>query len=196
MKQKISFEYQSSSEFNSAFKKINANKSKNIIQITRVATPLGLILAGSVKNKICFLEFTDKKIFEIQLKKISKIFNAVPVPGNNKIFHKLKIQLDEYFKGARKKFDIPVQIDGTNFQKKVWYSLKEIPYGSTASYKKLAEKIGKPKAVRAVGKANGDNRISIIIPCHRVIGSNGSLVNYGGGIWRKHFLLDLEKENS
>lgn len=196
----FSSEYESLSGFNTTFKKItgfvpNKSKENNIIQITRITTPLGPMLAGSSKNKICLLEFVDRRMLETQLKRISKIFKAVLVPGNNIIFHNLKKQLDEYFNGTRKIFDIPILTNGTNFQMKVWEALNEIPYGKTVSYKDQAVKIGNPKAVRAVGKANGDNRISILIPCHRVIGSNGSLINYGGGIWRKHFLLNLEKEN-
>lgn len=104
-------------------------------------------------------------------------------------------QLDEYFSGARKAFDFPYRLHGTPFQEKVWAALREIPYGETRSYKDIAEAIGQPKAFRAVGTANHANPILIAIPCHRVIGSNGSLVGYGGGLDMKKALLALEKTN-
>ncbi|WP_455393025.1 methylated-DNA--[protein]-cysteine S-methyltransferase [[Eubacterium] cellulosolvens] len=105
---------------------------------------------------------------------------------------KCVVQLNEYFQGTRKKFTIKLQPQGTDFQKQVWNQLMKIPFGETASYKNVAEAIGKEKAVRAVGNANGSNNISIIIPCHRVIGNNGKLVGYGGGLDRKQWLLDHE----
>ena len=113
----------------------------------------------------------------------------------NKHLELLKQQLDEYFEGKRKEFTIPLFTPGSEFQQSVWKTLRTIPYGSTRSYKKQAELLQRPKAVRAVANANGMNRISIIIPCHRVIGEDGSLTGYGGGLWRKKWLLDLEKQN-
>ena len=102
-------------------------------------------------------------------------------------------QLDEYFQGKRKRFSLPLQIQGTVFQKKVWNALLDIPYGMTQTYAGIAQKIGHEKAFRAVGNANNRNRIAIIIPCHRVIGSNGSMTGYATGIWRKEWLLEHEK---
>lgn len=107
----------------------------------------------------------------------------------------LEGQLAEYYKGKRKKFDIPLVLVGTEFQKKVWSSLLQVPYGHTISYAEQAKLIGRPAAVRAVANANGQNRIAIILPCHRVIGSDGTLTGYGGGVWRKEKLLELEKQN-
>ena len=101
-------------------------------------------------------------------------------------------QLEEYFKGARKNFSLKLLLQGTPFQKLVWQRLKKIPYGKLASYGEVARAIGKPNAYRAVGNANNKNPIAIIIPCHRVIGSDGTLVGYGGGLWRKEWLLDHE----
>lgn len=106
-----------------------------------------------------------------------------------------KKQLEEYFKGERREFSLPLKVDGTEFRKKVWNALLEIPYGSTCSYKELAEAVNNPKAVRAVGGANHNNPISIIIPCHRVIGADGSLTGYGGGLEVKKYLLELEEKN-
>jgi methylated-DNA-[protein]-cysteine S-methyltransferase len=102
-------------------------------------------------------------------------------------------QIDQYFKGTRKKFSLRLQMQGTNFQKAVWQQLQKIPYGRTVSYRQIAAAIGKSTACRAVGSANGKNPISIIVPCHRVIGSDGTLTGYGGGLWRKQWLLDHEK---
>ncbi|MDQ1143672.1 methylated-DNA-[protein]-cysteine S-methyltransferase [Bacillus sp. SORGH_AS 510] len=104
-------------------------------------------------------------------------------------------QLDEYFKGERQTFTFPFTVDGTLFQKKVWESLQEIPFGQTASYKDIAVSIGNDQAIRAVGSANGKNKLSIVIPCHRIIGSNGKLTGYAGGLWRKEWLLQHERRN-
>lgn len=104
-------------------------------------------------------------------------------------------QLDEYFAGERKAFDLPLCGKGTEFQKKVWAALCEIPYGETRTYGEIAAAVGNPKAARAVGMANNRNPISVIVPCHRVIGSGGKLVGYGGGLDKKKFLLDLEREH-
>ena len=105
-------------------------------------------------------------------------------------------QLDEYFAGQRKEFDLPLRLDGTPFQRTVWAALREIPYGETTSYGELADRIGKPTASRAVGLANGKNPIGIIVPCHRVVGANGSLTGYGGGLERKQHLLDFEQRRT
>ena len=193
-------EYDSLSGFNATFKKTTGftpteSKRKDLIHITRILTPLGPMLAGAIKEKICLLEFIDRRMLETQLKRIKKIFNTESVPGNSPVFDELNNQLQKYFNGERKDFSIPLSFEGTPFQMKVWKELLKIPYGSTVSYKTQAVNIGNEKAVRAVGKANGDNRIAIIIPCHRVIGSNGDLINYGGGIWRKQYLINLEKRN-
>jgi methylated-DNA-[protein]-cysteine S-methyltransferase len=101
-------------------------------------------------------------------------------------------QLGEYFAGERTTFDLPISLDGTGFQRTVWAGLQEIPYGETISYGELAKRIGQPSASRAVGLANGRNPVSIVVPCHRVIGANGSMTGYGGGLPRKQFLLGLE----
>jgi AraC family transcriptional regulator of adaptative response/methylated-DNA-[protein]-cysteine methyltransferase len=104
-------------------------------------------------------------------------------------------QLNEYFEGTRKKFDLLLETPGSKFQQSVWRQLQSIPYATTRSYKEQAEAIGNPAAVRAVANANGMNRIAIVIPCHRVIGSDGKLTGYGGGLWRKKYLLDFEMKN-
>jgi AraC family transcriptional regulator of adaptative response/methylated-DNA-[protein]-cysteine methyltransferase len=105
-------------------------------------------------------------------------------------------QLKEYFEGIRKEFSVPLFLPGTDFQRAAWESLQRIPYGTTRSYRQQALDINKPEAVRAIAGANGMNRIAILIPCHRVIGSDGQLTGYGGGLWRKKWLLDFESEHS
>jgi AraC family transcriptional regulator of adaptative response/methylated-DNA-[protein]-cysteine methyltransferase len=150
------------------------------------------MLAGATDDGICLLEFVDRRMLETQLDRVSKLLNAKFVPGFHPHFDRLNGQMEEYFYGRRREFDIPLVLPGTVFQKKVWETLQAIPFGSTWSYKELAEAMGSSKAVRAVAKANGDNRIAIIIPCHRVVGSNGELVGYGGGLWRKQYLLNHE----
>ncbi|HMB59615.1 MAG TPA: methylated-DNA--[protein]-cysteine S-methyltransferase, partial [Xanthomonadales bacterium] len=110
--------------------------------------------------------------------------------------HQVQTQLDEYFDGSLRDFSIPLQASGTVFQEQVWQVLQRIPYGQMRSYADVARSLGDPNAVRAVGRANGDNRIAILIPCHRVVGSKGELTGYGGGLWRKKYLLSLEQSES
>lgn len=115
--------------------------------------------------------------------------------SNKGVIKETICQLNEYFLGNRQKFSLPMKPEGTKFQKKVWQKLTEIPYGETASYKEIAQKLGDPKKMRAVGGANNKNPIPIIIPCHRIIGADGSMVGYAGGIDKKIWLLELEKKN-
>jgi AraC family transcriptional regulator of adaptative response/methylated-DNA-[protein]-cysteine methyltransferase len=134
-------------------------------------------------------------MLETEFKQLTKLFNATIIQGSNKHFDTLHQQLNEYFDGIRKEFSIPLITPGTEFQQAVWKELQTIPYGKTRSYKQQSIAIKKPEAVRAVASANGMNRIAIIIPCHRVIGSDGSLTGYGGGMWRKQWLLDHEQQH-
>jgi AraC family transcriptional regulator of adaptative response/methylated-DNA-[protein]-cysteine methyltransferase len=192
--------YESLSGFTDSFKSIfgvspSNSKDKQIINITRLETPLGTMFACAAEQGICLLEFTDRKMLETELKSLAKQLNANIIQGANKHFDLLRRQLDEYFEGKRKEFTIQLFTPGTEFQQSVWKVLQTIPYGSTYSYKQQAIALKKPDAFRAVANANGMNRISIIIPCHRVIGEDGNLIGYGGGLWRKRWLLDLEKQN-
>lgn len=193
--------YDSLSGFGESFKNIFGvspmkGKQQNIIDLKRIETPLGTMLTCATNQGICLLEFTDRKMLETELKSIVKLLNATIIQGNNKFFDILETQLQEYFHGQRKQFSVPLHTPGTVFQNKVWTALQSIPYGQTKSYKEQAIIIGNPESVRAVANANGMNRISILVPCHRVIGSDGQLTGYGGGIWRKKYLLELEKKNS
>lgn len=193
--------YESLSGFNDSFKTIVGNaptksQSKQVINIIRIETPIGPMYAAATEKGICMFDFTDRRMLETEFKELTKYLNAVILPGENKHFDLLKKEIGEYFDGKRKTFSVPLDTPGTEFQKSVWEVLKKIPYGKTISYKTQATSLGKPEAVRAVANANGHNRIAIIIPCHRVIGEDGTLTGYGGGMWRKKWLLDLEKKNS
>lgn len=192
--------YESLSGFNNMFKNIigsspQKSKDKRIINMTRIETDLGVMIAAATDKGICMFEFADYKLLDLELKQLTATFKAPLVQGNNPLFDTLKEQLEQYFKGERCDFDIPLDLAGTEFQKQVWLSLLQIPYGCTTSYAKQAELLGRPSSVRAVANANGKNKISIILPCHRIIGADGSLTGYGGGIWRKKKLLELERQN-
>ena len=130
----------------------------------------------------------------VQIQRIRRRLGAVFVPDRNKVIDRVERQVVAYFSGELRDFDAPVELCGTDFQKEVWEGLREIPYGETRSYATLAGTVGRPTAVRAVGRANGMNALAIIVPCHRIVGADGKLVGYGGGLWRKRRLLDLERE--
>lgn len=189
--------FESVSGFTDAFKNltgITPGQSRNtrVIRIQRLTSPLGLLLAAADDRAVCLLEFCDRKMLATQLKTVHKRFDCPVVPGTNELLVQLKQELDQYFDGERKTFDVPLAYPGTDFQMQVWRHLMDIPYGETRSYQELANTLKNPGAVRAVARANGANRIAIIIPCHRVIGSDGTLTGYGGGLWRKQRLLELE----
>lgn len=166
---------------------------KTVINLVRFSTPIGPMFAGATSQGLCLLEFTDRRMLETEFKDLRKRLNSVILPGETEILTQTQTELAQYFEGKRKDFSIPLDTPGTDFQQSVWQVLQEIPYGETRSYKQQAIAIDNPKAVRAVASANGHNRVAIIIPCHRVIGSDGSLTGYGGGLQRKQWLLDLEK---
>lgn len=191
--------FESLSGFADSFKNIfgvspKSSQKINVIDLKRIETPLGTMITCATEEGICLLEFSDRKMLETQLKIIAKLLNATIIQGHNRHFERLETELDQYFAGQRVDFETPIFTPGTAFQNSVWSALKEIPYGSTRSYKDQAVAIGSPESFRAVANANGMNRISILVPCHRVIGSDGHLTGYGGGIWRKKYLLDLESK--
>lgn len=192
--------YESLSGFNDTFKSVfgvspSNSKSTNVIDLKRIETPIGTMYACAVKEGICMLEFTDRKMLETELKYLSKSFDATILQGDNPHFNLLEKELSLYFEGQLKEFSVPLVTPGSLFQQMVWKELQTIPYGTVRSYSQQANALNKPLAVRAVANANGMNKISILIPCHRVIGSDGQLTGYGGGIWRKKWLLDLEQKN-
>ena len=152
----------------------------------------GDLLLGSFEGKLCLCDWRAEERRLLADRRLERSLNAVMTDIPSEITAKAAKELDEYFAGGRKTFDLPLLFVGTEFQEKVWNTLPEVPYGETRSYGWMAEMIGNPKAVRAVGTANGSNSISIFAPCHRIIGSNGSLTGYGGGLPAKKFLLELE----
>jgi AraC family transcriptional regulator of adaptative response/methylated-DNA-[protein]-cysteine methyltransferase len=191
--------YESLSGFTESFKKTTGfapikSRQHRLITVTRILTPLGPMLAGATDEGICLLEFIDTRMLETQLARLKKMLHAEVVPGSNEHFDALDRQIEQYFAGTRRKFSLPLVMPGTAFQQEVWRGLQTIPYGTTRSYQKQAETLSRPRAVRAVARANGENRIAIVIPCHRVVGKDGSLRGYGGGLWRKRYLLDHESK--
>ncbi len=156
-------------------------------------TPLGELQLGSYGDYLCLCDWRYRKMMSVIEKRLSRYFKADLAQGDSSVLQETRRQLDEYFARSRKQFDIPILTPGTEFQNKVWTELMEVPYGTTSTYLKLAEKIGNRNSVRAVAAANGANAISIIIPCHRIIGSNGTLVGYAGGLATKKRLLKLER---
>ncbi|MDX2246714.1 MAG: methylated-DNA--[protein]-cysteine S-methyltransferase [Bacteroidia bacterium] len=193
--------YESLSGFNDSFKSVfgvspTHSREKQVLDLTRLETPLGTMIACGTSQGICLLEFSDRKMLETEFKHLAKKLNATIVQGENPHFENLREEISEYFEGKRKTFNVPLFTPGTDFQQQVWRELQNIPYATTRSYKQQAIAIGKPESVRAVANANGMNRIAIIIPCHRVIGNDGNLTGYGGGLWRKKWLLDLEKSHT
>lgn len=193
--------YESLSGFNEAFKKTTGfkpseSKTNKVVTVKRILSPLGPIFIGATDKGICLVEFTDRRMIETQINRLRNSMKAEFIQGEHANLDMLEKQLEEYFHGKRTSFDVPLVLTGSEFQKKAWEALMQIPYGETRSYQEQAIKVGDKNAVRAVARANGDNKISILIPCHRVIAKNGKLAGYGGGLWRKKYLLDLEQNNN
>ena len=168
----------------------------NQINIQYYKTKIGELILGSFDGKLCLLDFRYRKMRKTVDDRIKKGLNAYFVEHDDEILKKTREQLDEYLNGDRKEFDIPLLMVGTDFQKSVWDALMKVPYGTTSTYLQLAKNINNEKAIRAVASANGANSIGIIIPCHRIIGSDGELVGYGGGLPVKRRLLKLEENNN
>ncbi len=190
--------YQSASGFRDAFRQTFGSSPGHIegtdcIVIDWVESPLGPLVLGAKSEGICLLEFSNPLRLQKQLAQLRTVWGCPAVPGQHKYLDQLKEELTEYFAGKLTNFRIPITLKGTSFQELVWNGLLEIPYGETQSYEGLAQVIGQPRASRAVGRANGQNRIAIVVPCHRVVNKNGKMGGYGGGLWRKQFLLDLER---
>lgn len=189
--------YDSLSGFNEAFSQLFGDPPSRstipVVQIHRIPSPLGPMVAGATDDALCLLEFGERRMLATQIERLRKRLGCAMVPGKNSIIDQISDELSAYFAGDLHDFEVPLEDPGTEFQRTVWQALRSIPYGTTSTYSEIAKSIGRPKAVRAVARANGDNRLAILIPCHRVIGSDGSLTGYGGGLWRKQRLLDLEQ---
>lgn len=190
--------FESSSGFRDAFARVfgatpGQNNDTSCIKTTRIETPLGPMVAGATGDGVCLLEFGDRRALERQVKTLRSRLRSAVVPGTNDHLKQLACEIGEYFEGRRTTFDVKLNLPGTPFQRGVWAALQKIAYGQTRSYDDVARAVGSPGAQRAVGRANGDNRIAIVVPCHRVVRRDGTLCGYGGGLWRKKYLLDLER---
>ena len=159
---------------------------------TKISTSLGSMIAVADDASLFLLEFENRVALTGELRHLERDFGTID-SGSNTVLEMLIAQLDDYFAGESAAFQIPTIQQGTAFQEAVWHALKQIPPGQTRSYGDIAEALGRPDKSREVGQANGANKLSIVVPCHRVIGSDGSLVGYGGGLWRKKWLLDHER---
>lgn len=193
--------YESLSGFGYTYKKImksapSLNIDNGIILINRLTTPLGPMFICATDKGICLLEFVDRRMLETEFKQLQALLNSQIIFGENNHILQAKKEINEYFQGVRKQFSVKLHTPGTGFQRSVWGMLQQIPYGQLTTYKQQAEKIDNPQAVRAVANANGFNRVAIIVPCHRVIGTNGNLTGYGGGLARKRWLIEHEKRYS
>jgi AraC family transcriptional regulator of adaptative response/methylated-DNA-[protein]-cysteine methyltransferase len=168
-----------------------------LICLKHIDTPVGRMRIGATDEGICLFDFQYRRSIDSIMKRIeTHVGSKFEEGGEHPHFAVLEKQIGEYFAGQRKEFDVPLHFAGTPFQKGVWTGLLQIPYGETRSYKQQSIFLGNEKAIRAVAGANGENGIAIIVPCHRVIGEDGSLTGYGGGLQRKKWLLDLEKKYS
>ncbi len=190
--------YESHSGFREAFartfgKPPGRSRDADCVTVGWTESPVGPLVLGATARGVCLLEFTDRRMLEAQFTTVRKRFACAIVPGEHEHLDQLKDELARYFAGELRDFTVPLVYPGTPFQVRVWDGLLQIPYGETRSYEQLALDVGAPGAQRAVGRANGLNRIAIVIPCHRVVNKGGQLGGYGGGLWRKQYLLDLER---
>lgn len=191
--------YESTSGFRDAFARVFGNAPGRAaavpdpLIITTLDSPVGPLLAGVRDAGVGLLEFADHGRLEGQLEGLRRHGGGAPIPGDHPLLDRLRSELAAYFQGRRREFSLPIALAGTPFQIQVWEELRRIPFGATLSYEDLARRVGRPTGQRAVAQANGLNRVAILVPCHRVIGKDGELTGYGGGLWRKRLLLELER---
>jgi len=191
--------FESASGFWEAFKQLFGTpprdaKNVKFLQANWYETPLGAMVAMGDADGIHLLEFVDRRGLENEIVRLRKRVGCVIVPGGNACLEKLGGELKGYFDGTQIGFSVPLVVGGTAFERSVWKQLRSIPPGETWSYARLARGVGKPTATRAVGRANGKNCLALVIPCHRVIGADGALSGYGGGVWRKRWLIEHERQ--
>ena len=190
--------FESDSGFRAAFARVFGEtpgeaRDTALLTATWIETPLGPMLAIAGDRGLELLEFVDRRALETELRELRRSLGSAIVPGDHPILEQTRHELREYFEGRRQAFTMPLNQRGSDFQLKAWRALSRIPYGETRSYADMAREVESPAAVRAIGRVNGQNRIAIVVPCHRVIRSDGSLCGYGGGRWRKHWLLEHEQ---
>jgi AraC family transcriptional regulator of adaptative response/methylated-DNA-[protein]-cysteine methyltransferase len=189
--------FESESGFREAFARVfgeapGRKRGSELLVVTRLLTPLGPMVAGATDRGVCLLEFADRRMLATQLRRMQARLGCAIAPGNHPRLAELEAELNAYFAGALRAFTVPLRLAGTEFQRAVWERLLAIPFGATSSYEQLARAIGRSGAQRAVGRANGDNPLAIVVPCHRVVRADGTLCGYGGGLWRKRWLLAHE----
>jgi AraC family transcriptional regulator of adaptative response/methylated-DNA-[protein]-cysteine methyltransferase len=192
--------FESDSGFRDAFAKVFGEtpgdaRDTSLLTAAWLETPLGPMLAIAGDRGLELLEFVDRRALETELRELRRSLCGVIVPGDHPILRQTRKELSEYFESRRREFTMPLNQRGSEFQLKAWGALCRIPYGETRSYSDMAREVGSPAAVRAIGRVNGQNRIAIIVPCHRVIRADGTLCGYGGGRWRKQWLLEHEQQN-
>lgn len=175
---------------------VNAGEGIAAIYITELQTPLGTMMAGVTSKGLCLLEFTNRVKLDKELHELQTVLQTDFVFCKNALGDQVEAELTQYFAGTRKAFSVPLHMPGNDFARSVWQMLLQIPYGATWTYKEQSIQMNQLKAIRAIAAANGRNRIAIIVPCHRVIGSNGSLTGYAAGIEKKRWLLNFERENA
>jgi AraC family transcriptional regulator of adaptative response/methylated-DNA-[protein]-cysteine methyltransferase len=190
--------YDSHSGFREAFSRLFGGPPTSVrradaVAVTWLPSPIGPLVAGATARGVCLLEFGAEQRLEGQVAAVRRDFGLPVFPGGNEHLERLRSELEGYFAGTTHRFFVPLDLRGTPFQRRVWTALLSIPYGETRSYQDVAAAIGRPAAVRAVGRANGSNRIAIVVPCHRVVNKSGALGGYGGGLRRKEYLLGLER---
>jgi len=191
--------YESHSGFRDAFGRLfgttpGSRPTQACVHLSWLPSPLGPLVVGATSAGVCLLEFSDRERLASQLDRVRAEFAMPAVPGMNEHLKTLEAELADYFVGRLRRFSAPLVYPGTAFRRRVWSQLLKIPYGETCSYEDVAVAVGDPNGQRAVGSANGANRIAIVIPCHRVVNKGGKLGGYGGGLRRKQFLLDLEQQ--
>lgn len=195
----LSSGYESSSGFRDAFSRImraspSLVRGSNILKTSWLDTRLGPMIAIADEEALYLLEFVDRRGLEREVKRLRQKTKSAIIPGLTEPIRSIEYELSQYFEGELRKFKTPISLLGTPFQKRVWAELKKISHSQTRSYSDIAVEIGKPSAVRAVAQANGANQIAIVIPCHRIINNNGELGGYGGGLTRKKWLINHEKQ--
>ncbi|SNY77244.1 bifunctional transcriptional activator/DNA repair enzyme AdaA [Enterobacter sp. CC120223-11] len=191
--------YESLSGFGYTFRQLTGASptgQTEVILIHRFTTTLGPMFVCATERGVCLLEFTDRRMLETEFRDLQRLMNARIIAGENSHTRQAEKQINEYFCGTRLDFDLPLDAPGTEFQRTVWQALRAVPYGQTSHYQALSAETGKPGAARAVAAANGANRIAIVIPCHRIIGKDGTMTGYGGGIARKAWLIEHERTYS
>jgi AraC family transcriptional regulator of adaptative response/methylated-DNA-[protein]-cysteine methyltransferase len=191
--------FESHSGFRDAFARTfgrppGRSRDADCVVVDWLESPVGPLIVGATSTGVCLVEFSERRMLERELDELGRRHGLAVVPGANTHTAGVCRELTEYFAGQRTVFEVPLVIKGTDFQERVWAALRTIPYGETRSYHDIAVALGTPGAARAVGRANGANRIAIVIPCHRVVQHDGTLGGYGGGVWRKQRLLDLERD--